>query len=241
MCIRDSGKTESFTILGVGRHLKIDGESIVETAYVDQNYTVEVKILSDDGSTVISSTVSPVRSITNGSAYTYITSIDPSPETGYAPIEIGQQIELSIFYHDPTILSNQPGTPTGLLNLKVDEQEYNGETKIEIKEKHLADREITIDFGVLFPKPKVTDITRLDPISPNLSDPSGGGGTPLRLHGLNFRPGLELRIQTGLTTDQLTLATEVERISDTELRALTPIGLPGTDRSVVIINVDVKE
>ena len=236
-----TGKTESFTILGVGRHLTIDGESIVETAYVDQNYTVEVKILSDDASTVISSTVSPVRSITNGSAYTYITSIDPSPETGYAPIEIGQQIELSIFYHDPTIVSNQPGTPTGLLNLKVDEQEYNGETKIEIKEKHLADREITVDFGILFPKPKVTDITRLDPINPNLSDSSGGGGTPLRLHGLNFRPGLELRIQTGLTTDQLTLATEVERISDNELRALTPIGLPGTDRSVVIINVDGQE
>ena len=236
-----TGKTESFTILGVGRHLTIDGESIVETAYVDQNYTVEVKILSDDGSTVISSTVSPVRSITNGSAYTYITSIDPRPETGYAPIEIGQQIELSIFYHDPTILSNQFGTPTGLLNLKVDGQEYSGETKIEIKEKHLANREISIDFGILFPKPKVTDITRLDSINPNLADPSGGGGTPLRLHGLNFRPGLELRIQTGLTTDQLTLATEVERVSDNELRALTPIGLPGTDRSVVIINVDGQE
>ena len=236
-----TGRTESFTVLGIGRHVTIDGNKTVEKTYVDKNHTVEVTITSDDGSTVVFSTVSPVRSITSGSTYTYITSIDPNPETGYAPIESGHQIEINVFYHDPTVSSNESGTPTALLGLSADGQEYNGETKIEIKETHLSQKEVNIDFSILFPKPKITDITRLDLSNPNLIDPSGGGGTPIRLHGLNFRPGLNLRIQTGLTKDQLTLATQVERFSNTELRAFTPIGLPGENRSVVVINIDGQE
>ena len=238
-----TGKTESFTVLGIGRHITDIGGEIVETAYVERNHTIQIQ------KTGYSPIVSPVRSITSGSAYTYIASIDPNPETGYAPIEIGDTIEVAVNYRDPTI----PPTPDTVaedsvlipvLKYSVDGgEDVDGDIKasVSVKESHLARREIRVDFKIPFPKPKITDISRIDPNNPNLNDPSGGGGTPIRLHGINFRPGLTVKIQTGDVKTLLTPATQVELISGTEMQVITPIGMPGADRSVVVVNIDGQE
>ena len=232
-----TGKTESFTVLGIGRHITDSGGEIVETAYVERNHTIQIH---RTGSPPI---VSPVRSITSGSAYTYIASIDPNPETGYAPIEIGDTIEVAVYYRDPTIPPTSDTVAENsvlipVFKYSVDGVERDGGGDIEIKESHLARREIRVDFKIPFPKPKITDISRIDPNNPNLNDPSGGGGTPIRLHGINFRPGLKVKIQTGDVKTLLTYATQVELISGTEVQAITPIGAPGADRSVVVENID---
>ena len=235
-----TGKTESFTVLGIGRHITDSGGEIVETAYVERNHTIQIH---RTGSPPI---VSPVRSITSGSAYTYIASIDPNPETGYAPIEIGDTIEVAVYYRDPTIPPTSDTVAENsvlipVFKYSVDGVERDGGGDIEIKESHLARREIRVDFKIPFPKPKITDISRIDPNNPNLNDPSGGGGTPIRLHGINFRPGLKVKIQTGDVKTLLTYATQVELISGTEVQAITPIGAPGADRSVVVENIDFQE
>ena len=235
-----TGKTESFTVLGIGQHITDVGGEIVETAYVERNHTIQIQ------TTESSPIVSPVRSITSGSAYTYIASIDPNPETGYAPIEIGDTIKVVVYYRDPTILPTpdtvaEDSVLTSVLSYSVDDVEYSGDIEISVKESHLARREIRVDFKIPFPKPKITDISRVDPNNPNLNDPSGGGGTPIRLHGINFRPGLIVKIQTGDLKTLLTPATQVELISGTEVQAVTPIGMPGVDRSVVVVNVDGQE